>query len=419
MPKAVQNGSSAPEYLTDDGHGNIANVTGTGQTITCGVQYDPWGNPVGGQGVGNPCGTGTTSSDIFYRSARRDSNTGDYQFGFRTYDPTRAGFLSSDVYRSGTPEQNQGLMVDPLTIDRYNYVNGDPVNLVDFNGHKVCAQGDPNPDCDSYRPGTQYNAQQNGGKDQAYYDNQAAQQQKANDEAAARYKAWQQEQKGKRENNNSCSLNPLTWSNCAAQVWQNSRGQIFTSLGAAEEVTGDVFKYVKEQTYAARDEVTAEASALVDDLNAAKGTGLKRVWNFLTGKVNALDEQISVVERNASELASKLDARAVAFRAGGRALLVLGAVTAAVGQLSEDAGKHFSGWQEAARVGVAEATDFALPALAAAGAAALVGAAVISAPAWLPVVAAITVGVGVGLAIDKLGLKDQIFNATGLNRPAG
>ncbi len=85
-------------------------------------------------------------------------------------------------------------MVDPLTLDRYNYVNGDPVNLVDVNGHKVCAQGDPNPDCDGYRPGTQYNAQQNGGKDQAYYDNQAAQQQKANDEAAARYKAWQQQQ---------------------------------------------------------------------------------------------------------------------------------------------------------------------------------------------------------------------------------
>ncbi len=150
-PKAVQNGSATPEYLTDDGHGNIANVTGNTQAVTCSVQYDPWGNPISGQGTGNPCQSGSTSGDVFYRSARRDPNTGNYQFGYRTYDPTKAGFLSSDVYRAGSPEQNQGLQLDPLTADRYNYVNGDPINLVDPSGHKFCRPNDPTDDCDAYR----------------------------------------------------------------------------------------------------------------------------------------------------------------------------------------------------------------------------------------------------------------------------
>ncbi len=77
----MQNGSATPEYLTDDGHGNIASVTGNTQAVTCSVQYDPWGNPISGQGTGNPCPSGSTSGDVFYRSARRDASTGNYQFG--------------------------------------------------------------------------------------------------------------------------------------------------------------------------------------------------------------------------------------------------------------------------------------------------------------------------------------------------
>ncbi len=73
---------------------------------------------------------------------------------------------------------------------------------------------------------------------------------------------------------------------------------------------------------------------------------------------------------------------------------------------------------------MAEFTDFAIPAAAALGAAALVGlaitAGVITAPAWLPVVAAIGVGIGVGLAIDHFHVKDNIFKLTPfLSRPSG
>ena len=86
----------------------------------------------------NPCNTGSTPSDIFYRGARRDAATGQYQFGERTYDPNKASFLTPDAYRAGPSTANLRVSADPLTANRYSYVNGDPVNLVDPTGHTPC-----------------------------------------------------------------------------------------------------------------------------------------------------------------------------------------------------------------------------------------------------------------------------------------
>src|SRR5258708_4709380 len=82
-----------------------------------------------------------------------DVTTGDYQFGSRTYDPTKPSFLTPDSYRAGNAAQNLSIGVDPLTKNRYSYVNGDPVNLVDPNGHKFCRVGNPSDECDAYRGG--------------------------------------------------------------------------------------------------------------------------------------------------------------------------------------------------------------------------------------------------------------------------
>jgi hypothetical protein len=69
---------------------------------------------------------------------------------------------------------------------------------------------------------------------------------------------------------------------------------------------------------------------------------------------------------------------------------------------------------------VAEATDFAVPAVATFAAAGLVGLAFVTAPVWVPVAAAIAVGVGVGLLIEHVHLKDNIFNLTPfLSKPSG
>jgi RHS repeat-associated protein len=140
-PKAlkVASGTPAIEHLSDDGFGNVATVTSTAASVTCTVRYDPFGTPVGPQATDNPCNTGPKpASDLFYRGGRRDPSTGAYQLGSRTYDPAKAGFLTPDSYRNGTSAQDLSVGTDPLTLNRYSYVNGDPVNLVDPDGHYAC-----------------------------------------------------------------------------------------------------------------------------------------------------------------------------------------------------------------------------------------------------------------------------------------
>lgn len=44
-----------------------------------------------------------------------------------------------------------------MTLNRYLYVNGDPLNLIDPTGHMTCLEGDSNPSCDYYKP--RYNDQ--------------------------------------------------------------------------------------------------------------------------------------------------------------------------------------------------------------------------------------------------------------------
>src|SRR5205814_95462 len=86
-------------------------------------------------------------NDMFYRSARHDQAGGTYQFGSRTYDPTKASFLTPDNSRSGPSSANLAVGTDPLTRDSYAYVNGDPVNLIDPSGHSAACNNKPGSDC--------------------------------------------------------------------------------------------------------------------------------------------------------------------------------------------------------------------------------------------------------------------------------
>jgi len=143
--RAVTDPSAGVQYLTDDGSGNISTATDGSAAVQCSTRLDPFGTPVGGT-VANPCNTGSTPSTYFYRGARQDITTGSYQFGARTYSPAKGAFLTPDSYRAAGSSANLGLGVDPLTANRYSYVNGDPVNLVDPTGHcaEYDSQGDPN-----------------------------------------------------------------------------------------------------------------------------------------------------------------------------------------------------------------------------------------------------------------------------------
>jgi RHS repeat-associated protein len=132
---AVATNAPSLEYLATDGQGNVTNTMNSAAAVQCRVRYDPFGTPVGGQNT-TPCATGSTASDMFYRDGRRDSSTGQYALGSRVYDPAKATFLTPDSYRAADASANPSVGRDPLTANTYSYVNGDPVNLVDPNGHE-------------------------------------------------------------------------------------------------------------------------------------------------------------------------------------------------------------------------------------------------------------------------------------------
>lgn len=128
------------QFLTTDGQGSISTSSTAQQAIACTARFDPFGGLVGTPSPTSPtCNTGSTANDNLYHDARRDGDTGQYQFGSRLYDPSKAAFLTPDSYRTGAPTTNPSVGKDPLTANTYSYVNGDPVNLVDPNGHRACA----------------------------------------------------------------------------------------------------------------------------------------------------------------------------------------------------------------------------------------------------------------------------------------
>src|SRR6202035_4180387 len=110
-------------YPWDDPKGDLSTVMGSSFYPTCQIQYDPYGTVVFGLSPSNQCETGSTFADLLYQNNRRDSSSGGYQLGYRTYDPSKNSFLSPDHFQTGTSAQDLWLQVDPLTENAYTFVN--------------------------------------------------------------------------------------------------------------------------------------------------------------------------------------------------------------------------------------------------------------------------------------------------------
>ncbi|MEV6630256.1 DNRLRE domain-containing protein [Actinoplanes sp. NPDC051470] len=68
-----------------------------------------------------------------YNGKRFDQSSGDYDMGFRDYDPGLNRFLTQDNYNGALDDMN--LTTDPFTNNRYAFGGGNPISQVEIDGH--------------------------------------------------------------------------------------------------------------------------------------------------------------------------------------------------------------------------------------------------------------------------------------------
>ncbi|WP_356948300.1 RHS repeat-associated core domain-containing protein [Brevibacillus nitrificans] len=106
-------------YYGYNSHGDVVSVTdGSGNNLNT-YEYDTWGNVVSKtEGMSNPF---KYSGEIY------DEKTGLYYLRARYYDPSVGRFISEDTYK--------GQVDNPLSLNRYTYVENNPLSFIDPTGH--------------------------------------------------------------------------------------------------------------------------------------------------------------------------------------------------------------------------------------------------------------------------------------------
>ncbi len=108
-------------YLVVDGHGSTVALTDANGNVVQTFHYDGFGNAIGF----------TISSAItphLYIQQYFDQLSSTYYDWARNYNPTTAEFTQADY-------GNYGSLNDPMSMLPYTFAGGDPINMLDLNGH--------------------------------------------------------------------------------------------------------------------------------------------------------------------------------------------------------------------------------------------------------------------------------------------
>jgi RHS repeat-associated protein len=119
-PAVSGNSTWTPSFYVYDGGGSVRQLTNSNGTVTDEYEYDAYGNSF--------TKSGTTPNNYLYRGEQYDSDLGLYYLRARYYNPATGRFLSRD------PEA--GKPIDPKTLHKYLYANGDPINGIDPMGRE-------------------------------------------------------------------------------------------------------------------------------------------------------------------------------------------------------------------------------------------------------------------------------------------
>jgi RHS repeat-associated protein len=138
-------GTQTPSYYTYNAHTDVQAITDSSGNTKSTYGYTAYGKDDTSQDTGIDKGTGSGSTgttaatpyNVYrFNAARIDSNTGNYDMGFRSYDPSMNRFLSRDMYNGALADSN--MTTDPYTGNRYAFGAGNPLSNIELDGHSSC-----------------------------------------------------------------------------------------------------------------------------------------------------------------------------------------------------------------------------------------------------------------------------------------
>jgi len=119
-----QDRANSINYYNYDGLGSTRSLTDSFGQVTDTYDYNAYGTLLNQ--------TGSTANNFLYTGEQYDPALKDYYLRARYYDPSAGRFTQMDTY--------QGSATDPITLHKYLYANGDPVDGRDPSGYTNTAE---------------------------------------------------------------------------------------------------------------------------------------------------------------------------------------------------------------------------------------------------------------------------------------
>jgi large repetitive protein len=113
-----QQRGSVTAFYHADGLGSTRFLTDIGGGVTDTYVYDAYGNTLST--------SGTTVNNYLYTGEQFDKNLGEYYLRARYYNPSQGRFMGRDPF--------DGMLEQPLSLNKYAYVHGNPINNTDPTG---------------------------------------------------------------------------------------------------------------------------------------------------------------------------------------------------------------------------------------------------------------------------------------------
>ncbi|MFG1777592.1 DNRLRE domain-containing protein [Micromonospora sp. NPDC049048] len=134
-------GSEEDAYYGYNPHTDVEQITDEAGNTKATYGYTAYGKNDDAQftGIDKPDATDPTKEPYNayrYNAKRWDQGSGTYDMGFRDYSPGLNRFLSRDSYNGALSDLR--LSLDPWTSSRYAFGGGNPISVIEDDGHKPC-----------------------------------------------------------------------------------------------------------------------------------------------------------------------------------------------------------------------------------------------------------------------------------------